>query len=318
MRKIFLCLVFIVIPIACAESTRNLSEIGAPKTDININLSNQRRGNDRSKNISADNIFDEFIDENISCERRDQIVEELKSRRFEEVAEKLIEIMISYRPMFAYNIPEEKPWMSNSYPTRVKIWLAAGVVWHEHTGGKKDPEKEMCIISLLKSRKDNAVRIKLLEALGRQWGDSAETEALNITKNKNEDLYLRRRSIALLLWHSEINKYLTDAIEIIKEYKGKKRIDVYCDIMNVGNRLFLLSNDNKGTLIKLGFQILQEECGEKPACGYFLARQLGFILKMPDEFAPDQNLQKYKGKNGLNDEFFEDTVKNALEWYKNK
>ena len=33
------------------------------------------------------------------------------------------------------------------------------------------------------------------------------------------------------------------------------------------------------------------------------------------EFAPNQKERKYQGEHGLTDEFFIDTVKNAIKWY---
>ena len=72
-------------------------------------------------------------------------------------------------------------------------------------------------------------------------------------------------------------------------------------------------------MLAAGFQIISELPNKDLKSGYFVARHLGFILKAQDEFTPDQKKQKYQGKHGLTDNFFIDTVKNAIKWHsKNK
>ena len=68
-------------------------------------------------------------------------------------------------------------------------------------------------------------------------------------------------------------------------------------------------------MLAAGFEIITELSDENLQTGYFVARRLGFILKIQDEFAPNQKASKYQGKHGLTDEFFIDTVKNAIKWY---
>jgi hypothetical protein len=46
---------------------------------------------------------------------------------------------------------------------------------------------------------------------------------------------------------------------------------------------------------------------------YFTACYLGMILDR--EFKPNAGLDKYRGKNGLTDAFFADTVTLALDWW---
>ncbi len=67
-------------------------------------------------------------------------------------------------------------------------------------------------------------------------------------------------------------------------------------------------------LLETGFELLQRIPRQRIDQGYFVALHLGFILKLKDQFKPDQQAEKYQGPGGLTKDFFQDTVRNALAW----
>jgi len=106
------------------------------------------------------------------------------------------------------------------------------------------------------------------------------------------------------------------AVEIILSHnKGMPRNQAFNFTINQGNRLFSLSDKNRRLVLAAGFEVLKDWTESELQHGYFVATQLGFILKIRDEFAPNQKARKYQGEHGLTDEFFIDTVKNALRWH---
>ena len=153
-----------------------------------------------------------------------------------------------------------------------------------------------------------------------QWCPDAETVLLGLAKNKEEDLGIRRSAVSTLLSRCDINAYMPLAVEIVLAHKkGLDRCQAFNYTMNQGNRLFSLSDENRRKVLVAGFDIVTELPDKDFQTGYFVARRLGFMLKKEDEFAPNQKERKYQGEHGLTEEFFIDTVKNAIEWHtKNK
>lgn len=193
----------------------------------------------------------------------------------------------------------------------------ASAVWQHHLSPKDNLDKSKIVLSLLLKSSGKTEQAILIDAiLNHQWCPEAESVLLNLAKNTKEDLGIRRSSASTLLSRCDINTYMPLAVEIILAHKkGLGRCEALHFTTNQGNRLFSLTEQNKQRLVAAGFQSIEELPDNELQSGYFAARHLGFILKIPEEFAPDQKARRYRGEHGLTDEFFIDTVKNALKWY---
>jgi hypothetical protein len=69
-------------------------------------------------------------------------------------------------------------------------------------------------------------------------------------------------------------------------------------------------------VISMGFELIESELRVSPGYvhgAYFLAGTTGDYAAQ--NFMPDQNDPRYRSETGLKDAFFEDTVKNALDWW---
>jgi len=111
-------------------------------------------------------------------------------------------------------------------------------------------------------------------------------------------------------------QYVPHAIDFIRSAPDKDKSRRYERLFNVGDRFFKYARKNQDEIVILGFAILEADARPGTSADYFLARRLGFFLKVPGEFAPDQRAPQYQAKSGLDESFFADTVKNALAWRK--
>jgi hypothetical protein len=142
------------------------------------------------------------------------------------------------------------------------------------------------------------------------WTTEAEQPVFDLFKRHKASDLLRYHAIQVLLERCG-ERYVDRAIEFIQSLSPRDQLSFF---HLVGGRFFSYSGATQEKLIALGFTILEKSDGQG---GYFVARDLGRFLKIPGEFAPDQNSPQYRGENGLKEQFFSDTVRNALEWKKN-
>jgi hypothetical protein len=153
-----------------------------------------------------------------------------------------------------------------------------------------------------------------------RWDPEAEPALADIAKNETEQLKSRDRAVLALLRRFDINNYMPLAIEVILAHpRGIERCAAFSHVTNAGNRLFTMNETNRHAFLSTGFRMLAELPEDRLRDGYFVARHLGFVLGIKDEFTPDQSAKEYQGEYGLADKFFAHTTRNALLWYsKNK
>jgi hypothetical protein len=266
-------------------------------------------------------IKDAWSKEYLSPEERTALVERSKKEPFATIAPILLRTLVDNQMLLGYCPWGDTPWNNDRLRPTDRTYLMASVVWQQHMKPRDDLEKAPILLSLLQNASRQNEKSILIGAIkNSQWCTEAEKVLLAIAKDKKEDLGIRRASVSTLLIRCEIDIYMPLAIEIILSHdKGMPRNQAFNFTINQGNRLFSLSEENRRLVLATGFEVLTDWAENELQHGYFVARQLGFILKIRDEFAPNQKKRKYQGEHGLTDEFFIDTVKNALRWYsKNK
>jgi hypothetical protein len=259
--------------------------------------------------------------DDLSPSERTALVEKSKKEPFATIAPVLLKVLVGDQPIYGINPWGDTPWNNDRLRPRDKTYLMASAVWQHHMEPRDDLEKATILLSLLQKasgRSDKGILIGAI--MNSQWCPDAEKVILGIAKDEKEDLGIRRASASALLSRCNIDTYMPLAVEIILSHdKGMPRNQAFNLTLNQGNRLFSLSEKNRRLVLAAGFKVLTDWTESELQHGYFVARQLGFILKIRDEFAPDQKARKYQGEHGLTDDFFSDTVKNALRWYsKNK
>jgi hypothetical protein len=268
-------------------------------------------------NLQGEDLVSELVRKDISNERRDAIVEQLKQSDISAVAPKILEVMRSHESAGEPGIPP-KPWMNDSHSHRAKVWYASAEIWFWLFIGRDDPNKAAILPKLLTSindaYKDDGYTIhEVLSTMLAHWAPEAEQQVSNLLQDSKAPSSVKRHALEVLIQRCG-ERYVIPAIDFIRSSSGRDQKMLFTSIFNSGG-YFKYSEENQKNIIDLGFSILESNENQY---GYGLARQLGYFLKIPGEFAPNQNAAKYKTKNGLNlnDQFFLDTVRNALEWRK--
>lgn len=256
--------------------------------------------------------------EDLSAKERTALVERLKKESFPKIAPVLLKTLVEYRPSHGLVTVGDAPWNKDWLTPRDSVYLMASVIWQHHlTAEEHLAANAKVILSLLQKTPGKSEKhILVYDIMNYLWCPDAEAVLLALAKDEKESLDIRGASVSALLSRCDINTYMPLAAEIILAHRqGLDRCQAFDYMANKGNRLFTLTEKNKRVLLSAGFQIITELPDDDLRTGYFVARQLGFILKIPDTFAPNQRAPQYQKQGGLTEEFFIDTVKNALKWY---
>ena len=262
-------------------------------------------------------LEDQWLRDGLSNEDRNELVERAKKQTFEKIAPAVLKLLVEYRPNIMFTALSDTPWNNERRTAKDRIYLMAGAVWQHHMTPRNDPSKAKVVLSLLRMASRPAEKSILIVAIWhRQWCPDAELALLGLCRANGEPLDIRALAAAALLDHCDLNTYMPTAIEVILAHEnGLPRCKAFNSTTNQGNRLFELNDKNRLAILAVGFNIIRNLAAEELRYGYFVARQLGFILKKRHQFAPSPRANEYRGKNGLKDEFFIDTVKNAIAWH---
>ena len=253
-----------------------------------------------------------LVSKDISNEARDAVVEELSQGDVANTAPRILKLLGEYSSHLEPGMGA-KPWMHDSHSLCAKVWYASHAIWDALFRGEADPAKVKLLIKLLEDHEDPYLRHVVLGTMRSQWTDEAEKPVFNLFQNPQVPASTREGAIKALLQHCG-ERYVPHAIDFVQSAVPEKKSARFQRVFNIGNKFFSYSQKNRSQILSIGFSILEDEANGKTRQGYFIAVRLGFYLKIPDEFQPDQRAPQYQGRNGLNEKFFSDTVQNALEW----
>ena len=255
--------------------------------------------------------------EDPSPDERTALVEKSKKLPFDKIAPTLLTTLVENQPFYGINPWGDTPWNNGRLTPKDRTYLMASAVWQHHMEPRDDPAKAKTLLALLQKEEGVTGKSILIRAIMlNQWCAEAEQPLLKIATNGTETLDTRQVAVTALLKRCDLDTYIPLGMEIVNSYdKEMEKNQAFNSLTNQGNRLYKISEKNRDLLLSTGFAILIQLDDEDLQHGYFVALQLGFILKIPNEFKPDQKTEKYQGQHGLTDDFFIDTVKNALEWY---
>lgn len=259
--------------------------------------------------VQSENLIRELVRKDISNERRDAVVEQLKQSDISETAPMILNLINDYASPTEPGI-WDKPWMSDHHSHRAKVWYASHAIWQEWFKGREDPVKAAILVRLLRNDNGYYSLGVILNTMRFHWATEAEQPVFGLFLRGETSELPRYHAIQVLLERYE-ERYVIHTIEFIRSSDPRSRPDLF---HLVSERFFSYSDVIREKLIALGFSILENN--EGPG-GYFVARALGRFLKIPGEFAPDQNSHQYRGENGLKEQFFSGAVRNALEWKRN-
>jgi hypothetical protein len=243
--------------------------------------------------------------------RRDALVDALSRAPFGEVAPAVLPLMR------AHATPTEpgmgaRPWMHDGHSVRARIWYALGAIWQAQISGAPDAAKAAVLLSMLGTTGHPWDERELIRAIGHHWTAACEGPLAALLRRRSEPVEVRIAAARELLARVSIDRYVPDAVALVRELAPAERSAAYRDLAKLGHAVRSARADRVAALVDLGFELLA--AAENPDDGYFLARTLGFLLDAPGEFAPDARDPQYQGAHGLTPEFFAQTVRNARAW----
>jgi hypothetical protein len=258
----------------------------------------------------------------LSPQQQDELVERSKVAPFEEIGQTLLATLVEYRQYSGSGLMnQDKPWHNDRYAAAQSTYLMARTVWVYHMRHDRNPTMRKTLVGLLQRATTPAGKLRIMPYLAvEQWCPEAEPVLADIANDSKESADVRTHAVRTLLRRCDVNKYISLLIRIaLDQPKGGARRDAFFHGSNAGNQLFAMDETNRRAFLSTGFSILTELPEERVQDGYFVARHLGFVLRIDSEFTPDQSSKEYQGEHGLLDKFFADTTRNALLWYsKNK
>lgn len=145
-----------------------------------------------------------------------------------------------------------------------------------------------------------------------------------IVTSNMEPLSMRMAALRTLIIHEGINHHINQIIKLTtvnqsdSELKQVKAMSYLISASPV-KTLSQLSQVNKNRYLYHAFELLNLNHDGKTGRGYFLALHLETFLSLEPAqhhvFKPDQSLKQYQTARGLSDDFFQQTVDNALQWW---
>jgi hypothetical protein len=247
--------------------------------------------------------------------RRDALVDALALAPFGEVVPRILPLIREYATPTEPGMGA-KPWLSDEHSVRARIWYALGAIWDRHLTGAADPAKGAVLLSLLDADGSPQDMSRLIEAVGFHWTSDSEPLPAALLKRRSVPAEVRVAAAGELLRRASIDRYVPSAVALVREAEPARRSERYNRLANMGYDVRSASPASRAALVDVGFELLEAE--QYPAARYFLAIRIGFLLDVPGEFKPDNRDPRYKGPNGLTQEFFDQTVRNALAWRKGR
>ena len=303
-----------------------LKKTVSPMTAIVFILASITSGCD-AKNTQV--LFKELATASTPGVRRDEIVSELSACTFSEVGTQAVQAAVQAndsRLRFSfYNASTSKPWLEDGCPESERIHSAAVAIWRAVTnraeaGSLSEP---LAILSLEERPEDE--RMFYLDALRyRHYDQRAKTALERLAHDKTQPPGIGLKAAEILVQKADPDAYmpaLIEACDRIKDALPRSEQFRFATQGLAGK----LSAESKNLFLNYGFTLLTQIDDGKSGRGYHLACHLGYIIgiepirKGKGAFVPDQRLPQYQSEGNLKENFFQDTVNNAQEWWrKNK
>jgi len=218
----------------------------------------------------------------------------------------------------AKGMPDGPIWSSagpnhdKNAPPEWQAYYAVYRVWKYHLKGAPSQVMGELLLTLLKETNTPAAKITVIDGLFRHWIPKAEKPIAELLQDSREDYTVRWSSAQVLLRHIGI-AYHNRVLEMAKSESGQSKYRLFVLLVEPP---YAKHSGVDSDVVCLGFGMIEKERKADPdydSTAYFIARYLETYLNQ--RFAPDQYLEKYQDKHGLNDSFFRDTVDNALKWW---
>lgn len=197
-------------------------------------------------------------------------------------------------------------------PVKWQVFYAVSRSWNHQVASLPRDTGGTLLLELLKKTSSPNAQSRLITDLMRRWVADAESTVAALLKDPQKAINSRVTAGFALILHGK-----GDYHELLLEYANESN---HVDRKRWYDLLSDPSNKKKTgvdvRVVIMGFNLIRAEQNSSPEYihgAYFLAVTVGDYVGQ--EFKPDKRLPRYRGKHGLTDEFFGDTVKNALHWW---
>lgn len=197
-------------------------------------------------------------------------------------------------------------------PVEWQIFYAVDRSWRHHLRGAASEELGALLLELL-SRAETALgRQRVLFDLSRHWHPDAEEPLRQLMMHPEQDLIVRLAAgFDLMLHRGKV--YHETFLDLAAGSTGDEKMEWWNLLVDPRHKS---ETGIDPAVVRLGFEVLAEERETNPDYvhgAYFIACHLCDYAER--DFKPDQDQRKYRGRHGLNDSFFADTVERALAWW---
>ncbi len=198
-------------------------------------------------------------------------------------------------------------------PVAWQVYYAVSRSWTNHVDKLPRESGGELLLRLLTKASEDKGKVRILHDLALRWTPRAEPSVADLLKNANQKITVRTTAGLALILHGK-ERYHETLLKFAGQGSHADRKKWY-DLLADPRHKKRSGIDPR--VVVLGFDLIEAEQRLLPDYvhgAYFLAVRTGDYVG--HEFKPDQKHARYQGKHGLTDEFFKDTVRNALRWWK--
>ncbi len=196
-------------------------------------------------------------------------------------------------------------------PIECQIFYAVSRSWDQHVRILPRNTSGVVLLDLFKRTSSSELKTRLLGDIYYRWVDDAEPIISALLKDDQENSQCRIAAGRVLLRHG-LENYHEQILNFAKTsdhlFIRERWWDLLVDMRHRSK------SGVDARVVEMGFELILEAKRQHPDyahAGSFIACGLGRYVG--ENFQPDQT-KRYRSKHGLKDEFFADTVKNALHW----
>lgn len=197
-------------------------------------------------------------------------------------------------------------------PVEWQVFYAVARTWNHQVDSLPRDSGGTVLLPLLGAAKQAGERSRVLMDLTQRWVPDAEEPIATMFKDPEEDLTVKTTAALALILHGQANYHdLLLGYAQSGSFADRKR---WFDLLSDPRHKRKTGVDPN--VVRMGFSLIEEDRRVSPGYihgAYFLAIKTGDYVGQ--EFKPDQKAERYQGEHGLTDNFFADTVANALSWW---
>src|SRR5262249_11207696 len=149
-------------------------------------------------NLQGEDLIRELVRKDISNERRDAIVEQLKRSDVSTVAPRILEVMRDHVKADEPGIGS-KPWMYDGRSHQAKVWYASAAIWDELFKGRDDPNKAAILQKLLTNHHDEYSIYVILNAMLAHWTIETEQQVFILFQDSKASISSKRQALEALI-----------------------------------------------------------------------------------------------------------------------